>query len=255
MRKISDVIIYDSVTSIINAINLKRYLLRVLPIRVHIEHRLLCDKNGISNNMDIIQDIKPARITNIRKPIMDTTQNESSVNNNKEIPVIYDGFEIQKMLAKCLASKYYKSKHKGHVIHIVLTDILIGTFDKDDYRYHARTTIIGTNPAIISIPGIINAPARPRGYYIDLLTDFSRVNTDKIKARYDYIDYNDPRIQHAVELYALQAIIYYKTGESFCTNVQCLLYNAHWQKELITQIENKKFCDRHKKILEEYRQR
>ena len=39
-------------------------------------------------------------------------------------------------------------------------------------------------------------------------------------------------------------------GDAFCNDAQCRLFNAHWQKDLfISQIENKKICKKHEKIL------
>ena len=41
-----------------------------------------------------------------------------------------------------------------------------------------------------------------------------------------------------------------KQEMSFCDNKQCRLFNAHWQKDLfISQIENKKMCEKHEKDL------
>jgi hypothetical protein len=54
------------------------------------------------------------------------------------------------------------------------------------------------------------------------------------------------------EGYLLQAIIYYETGEAFCEHKNCRLFNAHWQKDLFfSQLENKSFCKKHQKILDE----
>ena len=63
------------------------------------------------------------------------------------------------------------------VLHIIFTDKLIGTFDYDDYRYHARA-LICSNPIVISTTGIIEAPAKPKQYYIDLMTNFSNESED-----------------------------------------------------------------------------
>ena len=58
------------------------------------------------------------------------------------------------------------------------------------------------------------------------------------------------KLAEVIEGYMLQAIFYYETGDVFCDNKQCRLFNAHWQKDLfISQIENKKMCEKHEKIL------
>jgi hypothetical protein len=99
---------------------------------------------------------------------------------------------------------------------------------------------------------MIEAPAKPKQYYLDLMTNFSKENISEIKRKYkgQFLEYNDPRIPQIVEGYILQIIFYHNTGEVFCDNNQCRLYNAHWQKDLlISQIENNKICEKHKGIL------
>nr|WP_320416723.1 DUF6775 family putative metallopeptidase [Candidatus Nitrosotenuis chungbukensis] len=55
------------------------------------------------------------------------------------------------------------------------------TFDSGDYRYHGRA-LIGANPSIISTTGIIEAPAKPRQYYMDLMTNYGQgLNIESIK--------------------------------------------------------------------------
>jgi hypothetical protein len=46
--------------------------------------------------------------------------------------------------------------------------------------------------------------------------------------------------------------MYQETGDEFCEDKNCRLYNAHWQKDLLyTQLENKKFCQKHLEIIKE----
>jgi hypothetical protein len=138
-------------------------------------------------------------------------------------------------------------------LHIIFTNKLTCTFDENDFRYHARA-LVGSNPAIISTTGIIEAPAKPKQYYLELMTNFTHEKADEIKEKYkgEFLEYNDSRISEIVEGYILQAIMYYETGDAFCENKECRLYNAHWQKELLySQLENKKLCDKHQKKIEE----
>jgi hypothetical protein len=114
--------------------------------------------------------------------------------------------------------------------------------------------MIGSNPAIISTTGIIEAPAKQREYYYDLMTNFTRgVNVETVKEKYKgtYLEYNDSRLSKIIEGYLLQAIFYYETGEPFCENIECRLFNAHWQKDLLySQLKIRKLCEKHQKILE-----
>ena len=57
------------------------------------------------------------------------------------------------------------------------------SFDENDFRYHARAWV-GSNPIIISTTGIIEAPAKPKQFYMDLMTNFSEEAVEEIKKKY-----------------------------------------------------------------------
>lgn len=113
--------------------------------------------------------------------------------------------------------------------------------------------MIGSNPAIISTTGIIEAPAKPREYYYDLMTNFTQgINVESIKQKYKgtYLEYHDSRLSKIIEGYLLQGIFYYETGEPFCDDSECRLFNAHWQKDLLhSQLEKSELCQNHQTIL------
>jgi len=157
---------------------------------------------------------------------------------------MYDGFELQKILRSL--------NENSEILHIIITNRLTCTFDENDGRYHARA-IICANPTIISTTGIIEAPAKSREYYFEtmaLKTQGLGIESVKEKHKDKFLDYNDKRLTTVVEGYLLQAIFYNITGESFCDNVECRLYNAHWQKDLLfSQIKIRKLCKKHKEIL------
>lgn len=162
---------------------------------------------------------------------------------------MYDGFQLQKIFTELIPSK----ESASDIFHICFTNKLTCTFDYSDHRYHGRA-LIGANPSIISTTGIIEAPAKPREYYFDLMTSFSRgINVESIKQKYKgtYLEYQDSRISTIIEGYILQAIFYYETGNPFCENLKCRLFNSHWQKDLLySQLEIGKLCQVHQKILE-----
>ena len=66
-----------------------------------------------------------------------------------------------------------------------------------------------------------------------------------------YLDYGDYRINAAAVGYALQTLFFFITeGDPFCNDINCRLYNAHWQEELIqSQIQNKDMCNEHEALL------
>jgi len=176
--------------------------------------------------------------------IQDTTKTENIV--------MYDGFRLQKVLANLISDK----ENKKNIFHVFFTNKLTCTFDESDLRYHGRA-IIGANPSIISTTGIIEAPAKPREYYLDLMTNFTRgINVDTIKQKYKgtYLEYHDSRLSKVIEGYLLQVIFYYETGEAFCENSDCRLFNSHWQKDLIhSQLNKPKLCQKHQKMLSRLR--
>ena len=172
--------------------------------------------------------------------VHDTTKTENII--------MYDGFRLQKVLSNLIS----ETEHTENIFHVFFTNKLTCTYDYNDYRYHGRA-LIGANPSIISTTGIIEAPAKPREYYYDLMTNFTKgVNVETVKQKYKgtYLEYNDSRLSKIVEGYLLQAILYYETGKPFCENSECRLFNAHWQKDLLhSQLEVKKLCEAHQKIL------
>ena len=78
---------------------------------------------------------------------------------------LYDGFELQNIIAENITIL-------DDTLHIIFTNKLTATFDNDDFRYHARASI-SSNPSIISTTGIIEVPAKPKQYYLDLGNTYS----------------------------------------------------------------------------------
>lgn len=163
--------------------------------------------------------------------------------------VLYDGLWLQRILHKIMAEKFPDEIGRGF-IHVIFTSRLFLTFEKR--RYHARVVLTGL-PALISTSGIVEAPAKPKEYYW-LKAGFARsgMDTRELDTMYEgkFIEYDDPRITEILRAYTLQAIFYELTGDPFCINPKCCLFNSHWQEEVLnTQLEGK-LCDEHRKILQ-----
>ena len=178
---------------------------------------------------------------------------ESFGNNSVSTNIIlYDGFETQNILKNIIPEDELTSNN----FHLVFTTRLTCTYDFDDYRYHGRA-VICSNPSIISTTGIIEAPAKPRAYYLGMYHNMTQgINLEVLKEQFrgKFLEYHDKNLSKVVRGYALQAIFYYLTSEPFCDSKDCILSNAHWQEELIhAQIESGELCDRHQKILESIR--
>ena len=175
--------------------------------------------------------------------IMEST---TKVENAQEISQVfmYDGFELQKIL------RYLNENDE--TLHVILTNRLTCTFDENDKRYHARA-VICANPSIISTTGIVEAPAKPKEYYFEVMklrTQGLDIKSAKEKYKDKFLEYNDKRLTKVLEGYLLQIIFYNITGESFCEDIECRLNNAHWQKDLLfSQLEISKLCKKHNEIL------
>lgn len=192
-----------------------------------------------------VDRLKPCRVTN---PYRDHTQGttDGTSKRNTDDAILYDGHCTIRALCDMLYD------HRG-MFHLVLTNLLLGTYDYDDLRYHGRA-LMAANPSIVSLPGIIHAPARPRDYCVDVMAAARYGNLSDVESRHAgrFLVPTDPRMQDAVKGYALQALFYYETGEAFCADASCRLYNAHWQEELIcSQSVNPRLCRHHRSALED----
>lgn len=161
---------------------------------------------------------------------------------------LYDGWELQRVLGSYISEYEPSPEH----VHLIISDLLPVTFDYDDFRYHARC-VLCASPSIISVPGIIEGPARPRDYYLDLMQG---VTKSEAEARFAgrFLQYNDSRLTQVAAGLALQSIFYFLTeGEPFCGELECRLFNSHWQEQLIlTQIHHSTLCTTHYTTLATY---
>ena len=280
--KISKIIIYCD-TQIAKEIDLTRldeFLKRTFPVQL--EH---VNRHIFHNNTQ--QEIRDTLIDDIKKPpryiasnsVQKTEPKMQTINKDSSESIsIYDGFELCDVALKIIdrdESNTTSDSHKiqtqqhGNILHVIFTDMTTCTFDESDYRYHARM-LTGANQCIISISGIVDGPARPREYYIRQMTkrftahmsnttqdsdDNHNSDTcdnaqDTLQNTDNYITRHDVRIPYIVQGLLLQAVTYYETGEVFCTDKSCRLYNSHWQSEMIyTQITNQKLCSKHYNVI------
>jgi len=165
----------------------------------------------------------------------------------RKIGILYDGFCFQNIYREIMTPHELRARQ----CHIIFTNQLIATYEESDARYHLRTSVYGV-PNLISTSGIVEAPAKPKEYY--LMKGLSEIVLAewKEKNKERFIDYDDPRLTEVAKGYVMQAIFYYLIGEPFCKNKSCRLYNAHWQEEMIKAQLNKskEFCVRHQMILD-----
>jgi len=252
--KISKIILYDEPA--VPNIQIERlgiFLEKTFPIKVEIRPSILK-----YSSIDTSRKIAECKIYHLKRDFERHTPTqeeivfeESNIQDTSvtENIIMYDGFHLQKIFTELIP----KQEQSENFFHVCFTNKLTCTFDYNDYRYHGRA-LIGANPSIISTTGIIEAPAKPREYYHDLMINFPLgVNMESIKQKYkgSYLEYKDSRLSTVIEGYLLQAIFYYETGQPFCEDLDCRLFNAHWQKDLLhSQIDIGKLCKKHQDVLE-----
>ena len=163
--------------------------------------------------------------------------------------VLYDGGRVQRILRGALPPK----ERTLDTPHVAFTSRLVGTFGDADRRYHARATVLGY-PSLISTTGLVEGPAKPREFYVakrGLRIETADARYELLKENFAgrFLDFDDPRLTQVAKGYALQALFYHITGEPFCDDKDCVLFNAHWQEELLhAQVESSVLCARHAKV-------
>lgn len=251
--KISKIFIYDEpAVPQINIDGLSQFLENTFRVKT-VKRRNIFESitEGIASDIASSRVLNPRATFEPHAPTRDEIEFEMRKVSKGDGIVMYDGFELQKTITGLIPPEEAVSDN----IHLVVTDKLTCTFDDTDYRYHGRA-VIGSNPSIISTTGIIEAPAKPRQYYMDLMANYSQgLNVDLLKDRYrgSYLEYNDERLGTVIEGYCMQAIFYYITGDPFCEFLDCRLNNAHWQRDLLySQLEHGSLCAAHQRILSKW---
>jgi hypothetical protein len=158
--------------------------------------------------------------------------------------VIYDGLAVQDALRRRLETPL------DH-LQVPLVDRVVGTWGDHDGRWHKRVAVLG-QPAVVSVPGLYEAPAKPEAYYeakqSHALLSGDAPPREVLEAEVDgeFLVAEDPRTTEAVRGYVLAAYHYLETGEAFCENRGCRLYDAHRQPALIeAQLREPAFCEQH----------
>ena len=173
--------------------------------------------------------IRKARVTDIEKPVDFSGSLQPSDVFEKEL---YDGFWAQRIFSKFFLRKHPEELAKTG-FHAVVTGRLLGTYGSR--RYHARVIISGF-PSFISTSGVVEGPARPREYYF-LKTEFVRSGKDLAELdemfRGKFVDYEDDKMTKIASAYVLQPLLHNFSGQEFCQNGGCALFNSHWQREVL----------------------
>ncbi len=165
--------------------------------------------------------------------------------NLKAFGILYEGFKLAALFSWLVP----KGELSLECCHIAFTNQLFGTWDQNNHRYHARVSIYSF-PSLISTVGLVEAPAKPKEFYLRRqLGSDPTILEQQFKGR--FIDYEDPRLTEVMKGYLLQVLFFHMTGNPFCKDKNCRLYNAHWQEEVIhAQLETPhELCKSHQAIL------
>lgn len=159
--------------------------------------------------------------------------------------VLYDGQAVQDALRKRLPAGSLDHAH------VVLLDRVLGTWGDHDGRWHKRVSVLG-QPALVSVPGLYEAPAKPEAYYKEqqrhalLSGDTPPREVLENEVDGEFLVEDDPRTTEALQGYVLSAVHYLTTGEAFCDEEQCRLSNPHRHPALIAaQLREPAFCPEH----------
>lgn len=239
---------------------------------------------------------------------------------------VYDGFRYAELVRKYLPEDLDYLVEKP----VFITLDYIATYPEEEKRYHLRYAAF-TFPVVVSLQGIIEAPARPREYYLAQAQAQSLVQAQalaKAQARAQALaqaqaqaqartqslarakaqartqsqaqalaraqaqaltqilpqtqtqilpqgqaqalsqglshgygaslteewekDFltglEDSRLPRVLAGLLLQAWFYYEEGYPFCSDPNCALFNAHWQKDLLRSQSDEPYilCKKHK---------
>jgi len=221
--------------------DLVSYLEKKVPVPIRLARPELSRR--IITRPDFLKQLAACRLINHQQsePLnpykIELEQEKKFLQENRLPPFVYE--------ANWLANFYQSLVSPGLPRPaIVLTNRRIATFG-DDGRYHLRYALYGY-VTIISLSGIEQAPARSQKYYQLKLLDpllAKKLSNDQLTKKEFY--------QTVANLF-WQALFYYFTGNPFCENKNCLLYNFHWYRELKNILQKNKLCPNHQRLAKKF---
>ncbi|WP_137283704.1 DUF7001 family protein [Halorussus salinisoli] len=164
--------------------------------------------------------------------------------------VLYDGVAVQRALNEAIP----EPERSLDRLHVVLLDRAVGTWGDHDGRWHKRVNVLG-QPAVVSVPGLYEAPAKPEAYYEEkqkqamLSGDAPPREVLENEVEGDFLVEDDPRTTEALKGYVMQAVHCWRTGEGFCETEGCRLSNPHRQPGVMeAQLREPEFCEEHAEL-------
>ncbi|MGQ0537132.1 MAG: DUF6775 family putative metallopeptidase, partial [Methanobacteriota archaeon] len=234
------------------------FLSRSLPADVEIAGDLASRapaeaRAGLARALAPLRVLDPTRRWTLRVPFPPEARFEERVLSGAAEPrgIAYEGHALQVAFRDLLRPRDLDT------VDIVLTGRLFVTWGEDG-RYHFRVAVLGA-PALVSTTGLVEAPARPREYYVKkqaLLAMRAPVTHEVLREGLEgrLLDPGDARLTECAKGYALAAVLYQATGETWCDDKECRLYDAHWQEDLLrAQVTSGRLCARHTAVVDRVR--
>ncbi len=125
-------------------------------------------------------------------------------------------------------------------VHVVLTGRMVVSWDEDDRRFHLRTILLA-QPVVVSLPGIVHAPAGSM--------DFHLARWGGTGWGENWLD-GEALVRVAAAL-VVQGLFFAEYGETFCDDPRCVLFNARRQEEVLSSLASEPpvVCDRHARLM------
>ena len=247
--------LYRATTTACDVEAVAEWLCERVACEVHVRDRFL----DVFSNSDLAERFAEARVLDpydqeTGNTMLGIVRYEERALENPERAggVLYDGLQVQRALNDALPEDERDLSH----LHVPVLDRALATWGDHDKRWHKRVSVLG-QPALISVPGLYEAPAKPEAYYKEqqrhalLSGDTPPREVLENEVEGEFLIEDDPRTTEALKGYALSAYHYLETGEAFFEREDCRLYNAHRQPELIeAQLREPHFCDQHARVYE-----
>jgi len=242
--------LYRAPTTVADADEIAEWLGERVDASVEVHGRLL---GGFQDETadEIAEEFARARVISPYEPETGNTmtgivryEERALENPERTGGVIYDGFAVQRALYPHSASS-----EGPETLDVVLLDRVLGTWG-DDGRWHKRVAVLG-RPALVSVPGLYEAPAKPEEYYKEkskyaMAGGVPPREYLENKVEGDFLVEDDPRTTDSLKGYVLAGYHYAETGEAFCDDPDCRLYDAHRQEGVVrAQLHEPEFCEEH----------
>lgn len=249
---VETVTLYRTPTTPADADAIAGWLRDRIDAAVRVRDRLLDSASEDDGDNDLAEKLAAARVTDPYDPDTGNTmvgivryEERALADPERAGGVVYDGRAVQRALNARLPEQALDH------LHLPLLDRVLGTWGEHDGRWHKRVAVLG-QPALISVPGLYEAPAKPEAYYeakskhAMLTGDAPPREVLEAEIDGDFLVADDPRTTDALKGYVLAAVDFLETGTAFCDDERCRLYDAHRQPGVVhAQLRDPEFCPAH----------